>query len=301
MNDLRCILVGVDLSPGSTAALVEAARLAIGDGAVLHVLHVIQDLVLAELADATAIAPDALEQQAIDDARGAIDALLADIDTPDDVRVEVVSGTPLKVLLDRIDTLAPDLVVLGLTGMGGARGSAGTFAAGTVRKSPRPVLLVHEGPDTAPATIVAGLDFSPAARRALDLAAGMAVRIGAALHVVHVYHGPWHRLRYRAPVTTTDPAFRQQYVDRLQGLVDDEVKRVASECPGLDARAVLVDRPGYGAGLVEYARGVEADLIVLGTAGRTNLRYLLLGSTAERVLRDLSCSVLTVPPSRGGA
>jgi hypothetical protein len=47
---------------------------------------------------------------------------------------------------------------------------------------------------------------------------------------------------------------------------------------------------------VQYAQGVGADLIVLGTRGRTNLRDLLLGSTAEKVLRDSVCSVLAVHP-----
>ncbi|MBM4361664.1 MAG: universal stress protein, partial [Deltaproteobacteria bacterium] len=39
-----------------------------------------------------------------------------------------------------------------------------------------------------------------------------------------------------------------------------------------------------------------ADLVVLGTRGRTNLRDLFLGSTAERVVRECPCSVLAVPP-----
>jgi nucleotide-binding universal stress UspA family protein len=53
----------------------------------------------------------------------------------------------------------------------------------------------------------------------------------------------------------------------------------------------------YARGIVEYATSTNADLVVIGTHGKSNLRYLLLGSTAERVLRHTGCSVLAVRPT----
>jgi nucleotide-binding universal stress UspA family protein len=47
---------------------------------------------------------------------------------------------------------------------------------------------------------------------------------------------------------------------------------------------------------VDYAREKAIELVVVGTIGRTNLREILLGSTAERVVRDSPCSVLAVRP-----
>ena len=49
--------------------------------------------------------------------------------------------------------------------------------------------------------------------------------------------------------------------------------------------------------LLDYARRKGIDLVVVGTLGKTNLRYALLGSTAERVVRDSPCSVLAIPPA----
>jgi nucleotide-binding universal stress UspA family protein len=46
---------------------------------------------------------------------------------------------------------------------------------------------------------------------------------------------------------------------------------------------------------------VQADLVVLGHKGRTNLRYVLLGSTVERLLREVPCSVLVARPPAGDA
>jgi nucleotide-binding universal stress UspA family protein len=51
--------------------------------------------------------------------------------------------------------------------------------------------------------------------------------------------------------------------------------------------------------IVRYGRDASIDLIVMGTHGRTGLDRLLLGSVAESVLRDASCSVLVVKLPRG--
>jgi len=53
----------------------------------------------------------------------------------------------------------------------------------------------------------------------------------------------------------------------------------------------------WGRGIAAYAKEHRADLLVLGTQGKTNLRYALLGSTAERVLRELPCSALAAKPA----
>jgi nucleotide-binding universal stress UspA family protein len=47
---------------------------------------------------------------------------------------------------------------------------------------------------------------------------------------------------------------------------------------------------------VKYATDSGADLVILGTRGKTNLRDVLLGSTAEHVVQDAQCSVLVTKP-----
>src|SRR5439155_13561294 len=53
--------------------------------------------------------------------------------------------------------------------------------------------------------------------------------------------------------------------------------------------------------ILEHAASLPADLIVLGTHGRSGFEHLLLGSVAEKVLRQARCPVLTVPPKSGAA
>jgi nucleotide-binding universal stress UspA family protein len=65
------------------------------------------------------------------------------------------------------------------------------------------------------------------------------------------------------------------------------------------ARFAVVEAANHGHGIAEYARRVGADLVVLGTKGRSNLGYVLLGSTVERLLKEIPCSALVVRPPVG--
>jgi hypothetical protein len=52
----------------------------------------------------------------------------------------------------------------------------------------------------------------------------------------------------------------------------------------------------HGHGIAEYCRNVGADLVILGAKGHTNLKYVLLGSTVERLMKEIPCSALVVRP-----
>jgi nucleotide-binding universal stress UspA family protein len=64
----------------------------------------------------------------------------------------------------------------------------------------------------------------------------------------------------------------------------------------LENRFTVFEFTGHSAGITEFVRQVDGDLVVLGTRGRTSLRDMLLSSTAERVVREAPCSILTVKP-----
>ena len=71
---------------------------------------------------------------------------------------------------------------------------------------------------------------------------------------------------------------------------------VEKEAQGIKTTESLCEDTSVGRAVVAHAKKSEADLIVIGALGGTNLRYLFLGSTAERVLTHLPCSVLVVKP-----
>lgn len=104
------------------------------------------------------------------------------------------------------------------------------------------------------------------------------------------YGGMSEESTYPAVVFT--PEERQAYLQSLR----QELHEAAQ---GVEAAEVLHEAMNYGAGIADHAQEREADLIVIGTKGRTNLRYVLMGSTAERLLTRLPCSLLVVklPPA----
>ena len=135
-------------------------------------------------------------------------------------------------------------------------------------------------------TIVVPLDFSPASMEMLSYAAALARRFDAAVHLIHVYPpdeaalvpGAGHLMRQ-----TAEELFRDQ-------LSPSHREQVGS----FWAQNCHVRSGGAHQEICELACQIEADLIVLATRGHTGLKHVLLGSTAERVVRVAPCPVLVV-------
>jgi nucleotide-binding universal stress UspA family protein len=291
MNQLKNILVAVDFSDCSKAALAQAVRIAGWNGAGLHALHAIEPLVVSDVALAmhatSADANDLVRRQAHAKLTAWLEA------AGGQAEVSVVVGNPLHEVLTRVRAVSADLLVAGARGSTAPIEGAGTLAAKFVRKAPTKVLLVSEG-GTAPfRKVVACVDFSPTSILAIEQAARVAGRETGEIHCLHVFDPPWRRLPYRALTPEASPDFQKQYTDALQGRLGEFV----DQHKGSNLRCVVFPWASYGQGIAQYAKEVKADLVILGTRGHMSLRYVLLGSTAERLLRELPCSVLTVRPT----
>lgn len=294
MTTANKIIVGIDFSQGAVSALHQALRIATTHGATLELFHVVPRLVLTDLAEALGRSESHLEDELVNDAQQQLEGLLPDNVDRSQIAVKCVVGHPLDELLKETHHETPRLLVLGVTGESGGSHGAGTYAKKCIRKAPCDVLLVHEQQSGPFRTVVACTDFSPPSKRALADAVQIARRDDSTLLVLHVYYGPWHKLHYRSPTPEAAPEFRQQYMIRLQRLLEAFVNPFSAELDKLDCQPHLHEHQSYGRGIVEYAQAHDADLIVLGTLGTSNLRYMLLGSTAERVLRETTCSVLAI-------
>lgn len=136
--------------------------------------------------------------------------------------------------------------------------------------------------------IVAGVDDSPLAEVVARGAVEEAVRRGAELHLVHVFHPPIAYLEVPLDIEAMARSHRQAVWAPLQPVVSDPRVRV-----------VPVDLEGYPPDtLVSYAEEVGADLLVVGTRGRGELAALILGSTSHRAVHLAKCDVLVVKPAR---
>jgi universal stress protein A len=139
--------------------------------------------------------------------------------------------------------------------------------------------------------ILHATDFSAASKRALDMAVEFARQNKADLLLVHVLVP---HIAYPAD-TDADPEIyielersaRRQAQSSIEALVA-KLKRAK-----VKATAVLLKGTAHGQ-IVRAAKYRRADMIVIGTHGRTGISKLLMGSVAGRVIAEASCPVLTV-------
>jgi nucleotide-binding universal stress UspA family protein len=139
-------------------------------------------------------------------------------------------------------------------------------------------------------TILFPTDFSNGARAAMDHAISLAKDYSAKLILIYVAQN--------VPVTEWDnlsPHYETELMDDLEKSAGIEMGKWVSE---VSAKAGDVDQViARGVPFVEIiktAREKKADLIVIGTHGRTGIDHMLFGSTAEKVVRKSPCPVLTV-------
>jgi universal stress protein A len=141
--------------------------------------------------------------------------------------------------------------------------------------------------------IVAPVDFSACSRRALEWAIDFAEAFGAKVEALHVITPP--------PYLPLDLAIVGDMLEEHQAQVARGMETLVKELSAGRSVAVSV-RIETGIPVDVIALVAEnADLLVMGTHGRTGLSHLILGSVAERALRVADCPVITVPPRAGEA
>ena len=145
-------------------------------------------------------------------------------------------------------------------------------------------------------TIVVPHDFSDFAEAALDVGLELANALGADLHLLHVLQPPAYA--YGSELYSGGPIHNLNE-DRLalaretKRRLEDVAERRSSA--GRTIHTHVVDGTRVADTIDHEAARLVADLIVMGTHGRTGLAHLLLGSVAEATLRHAPCPVLTVP------
>jgi nucleotide-binding universal stress UspA family protein len=141
--------------------------------------------------------------------------------------------------------------------------------------------------------ILCPIDFSDHSRHAFDHAAAIARWYESTITLLYV-----HPVVPLAAVAPGAPAFPPLVVTQADmDQVRESMERFVEEETGSRVSVRYQISEGSAAPEILYqADGLPADLIVLGTHGRSGFERLVLGSVAEKVLRRAGCPVLTVPP-----
>lgn len=294
MDRLENILVGVDFSECSRCALERAVRIANWNRARLRVVHAVENLTIEEAAEALHLLPDEVRGEARRQAVTRLGAWLTDAGGLPEHGREVIVGAPLDVLLREARTGPADLLVLGVSGDSMLPVGAGTLATKCLRKASCKVMLVKQGHARPFRRVVACVDFSETSRLAVIQALRIASQDRSEMHFLHVYQPYWNRSGFFSQQlpgrADFDAAHRTVLENNLVNFVNFNV--------GSSSLFAVRAAGTHAQGIAEYCREIGADLVVLGTRGKTNLKYVLLGSTVERLLREVPCSTLVVrPPS----
>lgn len=211
------------------------------------------------------------------------------MDAVEHATILVMEGEPDDVIERVVATESIDLIVTGIS-------REGVFANGpvilgrTVEKLLRrlgvPILIVRDRPRGSYKHILVTTDFSDASANALQVA--LSFFPDQTVHLLHAFDVP-HAARMTDLSLQTE-SFRNTLKTDLDGFV---TSMVLPE----EARRRIVGLVEYGkpAQLVrEYVRDRGADLVVLGTRGRSALLEALIGSTAKSILQALPCDALVV-------
>lgn len=294
MKTYQHILVGVDFSPGSRVALRAAARLASPAKTPLTVMHVI-DLKLAQSMKEAHEWNDLQLFQHVD--KTVVDFVADAGAAGEHVRIELDVGNPFDALIGARHRLDADLMVLGTRGSEHGPNDIGSVASKCMRKAPADVLLVRDGMDGPFRHITACVDLSETSAKAVSAARHMAEVDGAMLDCLLInqsvlalsmeYNG------FAPPFTTVDAQGLAHWEHELDGFLRPLMRTAPSS---LTWNAFVKDRTNVREAILEHMHQTKTDLVVLGTRGKTNLRTLLIGTTAEKIVTHAPCSVLTVKP-----
>jgi nucleotide-binding universal stress UspA family protein len=296
MQQLTSIVVGIDFTAGAAAALREAIRIAAWNRSRLSVVHVIDTLVVMDLEAALSEFQISLREELIAQARGEWARFAAGIEGAASLELQIRINNRTVGIIGAARDAQADLLVVGAYGTHAPETGIGSIAGGCVRHAPCDVLLVRDHQAGPFRSIVACVDFSPTSLSALDRASRIAAQDGASLHILHVFDAPWHQLNYRGGPPGTGPSYETAHRDAVLARLGNFSQSLGHEITYLKPTICLHDHRGHRSGIVDYAAKVNADLIVMGTRGGTNVRDVLLGTTAEKTLRQSTCSVLAVKP-----
>ncbi|MFQ5964828.1 MAG: universal stress protein [Candidatus Scalinduaceae bacterium] len=140
--------------------------------------------------------------------------------------------------------------------------------------------------------ILCSVDFSESSLEALKHATHLALNDSAILYLILTVDSntyDYGEILYKSEMSDAESMTEQSLINLLKGKLLEEVPKVIQ-----DKVEMLIS---YGVPFVEIikaAKDNDIDLIVMGTHGRSGILRLLIGSVAEKVIRNAPCPVLTV-------
>jgi len=289
------ILVATDFSPHAAAAFQQAVWLARQSGAQIVLAHTIPDLRRVAHSAFLYGECETVEREARQQSEARMKQMIVDLSATDlDVRIETWIGEPFVELTHAVQQAGFNVVFAGTRGLAAwEQFFVGSTAQRLIRKCPSSVWIVkaeHVGP---PKKVLAATDFSEVSRRAAREGLWIAQQASAEFHLLHL-------IDYQTDVPMNvvtqlplDVPLRRE----VNELAHKNLERFVESLDTDPAKVHL--HLSWGTPWQEVGRltrNWNVDLLALGTVGRSGLKGVLLGNTAEKILSTCDCSVLAVKP-----
>lgn len=213
---------------------------------------------------------------------------------PEDIETEVFvdeGSHPLDSFLRWAKIKDVDLVIMGRKD---SLPGHGVLADGVANKAPCSVLLVQEkGPIKFPKKVLIATDFSSHNHLIYEFTEQITDKLGVELIPLHLYEVPHG-------YSKTGKTY-EEFSEIMKENAKNDFKKFVSKhhLPELTCEMLLNDGKNPGNLILEFATKIEADMILLGSRGRTSSAAVLLGSTAEKLIHVNKCLPMLIFKKKG--
>lgn len=293
-------------------AFSEAVELAKSHQASLMLVDIVEPISPVQQVISTVMAPGKLSELMSADKKNGLDELLSTLQGKEiKTHTKILFGKPFVEIIKEVLRSNVDLVVKAAAKK---QGFSGLFLGGTdlklLRKCPCPVCLVKDSPIEAPETVLVGIDYEPdnpennaMNQKLLESGVSIALAEFSELHVVHAWVFEHENFLRSANAGLTSEEVEDIIVaeENLRRRWLTKVVTEFFQSTGLESDDFLSPKIHLLRGdptqvIPECAKRIGADMVVLGTVGRTGVSELMMGNTAEAILHQLDGSFLAVKP-----
>lgn len=311
MNGLKKIVLIVDASADPASAVSRATTLAKNQQAALTVCRVVTAAPERARTLAPGATPSALREIAVTEAQDQLQALAAGIAEADiPVETSVLVGRPHVEIVRLVLAQGYDLVMKTAEAPVGLRDMLfGSTDMNLMRHCPCPVWIMKPTGQPPCRRILVAVDEEPEGavkdalnHQLLEMATALALAEFSEIHVAHAWNFFGEHLLRTGRSQFSDAEVDAMVAAEEQGArswLEDVVDGVAKDNEVRDYLApqlhLLKGQPD--AVLPELVRKLAVDLLVMGTVGRTGIPGFFMGNTAERIITQVDCAVLTLKPA----
>lgn len=309
MKRFSNILLVVDTEAESAAGLSRAVTLARNNQASLTIVSIVEEMFSEPTSAALSVE---LCATSLDEERARLDNMIALVAEPDiTIQSKTLVGKPFIEIIRHVLRHDHDLVIKCADELQGTvRTLFGSTDMHLLRKCPCPIWIIKSTGQAPVGRILAALDHDPENtattalnRQILQMSTSLALSECCELDIVHAWRLGCESFM-RSPRTMLSEAEVDELVAEegrnrrhwLESLVTTYGAKADKDAMKyLNPRSHVLN--GYAIQVVPaLARDVGADLVIMGTVGRSGVAGLFMGNTAENILAQLDCSVLAIRP-----